>query len=66
MCGYIRRENWLQTSREICIEYNKSYQSDFQFELGQCYLGTFDFGKIFSRPYFPFKQLLPISSCQNK
>ena len=41
MCGYIRRENWLQTSREICIEYNKSYQSDFQFELGQCYLGTF-------------------------
>ena len=62
MCGCIRRENWLQTSGEICIEYNKSYQRDFQFELGQCYLGTFDLGKLFSRPYFPFQQLLPISS----
>ena len=57
MCGCIRRENWPQTSGEICIEYNKSYQSDFQFELGKC-----DLGKLFSRPYFPFKQLLPISS----
>ena len=37
-CGYIRRENWLQTSSEICIEKKKKRKkekgltSDFQFE----------------------------------